>query len=83
MASPRYGTMTRRRQRQEEGYEKIIVGMAREVVDPATSEERRARAQDSLLSACCRVGQFHSLNAAALYWGAIRRAETERKVSEA
>jgi len=67
--------MTRRRQKQEEGYEAIIVNMARSIVDPKTSEERRAKAQDSLLNACAKIGAFHSLNAAALYWGAIRRAQ--------
>ena len=67
-------TMHRRRQRQEEGYEALIVNMAREVVDPKTTEERRARAQESLLNACARVSAFHSLSASRLYWGAIRRA---------
>jgi hypothetical protein len=42
----------RRRARQEEGYEALIVKMAEEIVDPKTSEERRATAQESLLNAC-------------------------------
>jgi len=63
-----------RRKKQEEGYEKLIVNMARRVIDPNTTEEERAKAQDSLLNACVQVSAFHSLNAAALYWGAIKRA---------
>jgi hypothetical protein len=70
-------TMYRRRQRQEEGYEKLIVNMARTIVDPKTSEERRTKAQDSLLNACAKISAFHSLNASALYWGAIKRATQE------
>jgi hypothetical protein len=64
----------RRRAKQEEGYEKLIVSMAREIVNPETTEKRRARAQESLLNACARVSAFHSLSASRLYWGAIRRA---------
>lgn len=64
----------RRRAKQEEGYERLIVAMALEVVDPKTTPERRAKAQESLLNACARVSAFHSLSASRLYWGAIRRA---------
>jgi hypothetical protein len=64
-----------RRKRQEEGYEQLIVSAARVIVDPATTEEKRAKAQESLLNACARVSAFHGLSASRLYWGAIRRAE--------
>jgi hypothetical protein len=68
----------RRRQHQERTYEAIIVKMAREVCDPATTAERRVKARDSLLNACVRFSEFHSLNAAALYHGAIRKAQGEQ-----
>ena len=65
----------RRRQRQEEGYEQLIVKMAREIVDPSTSPDRRERARACLLNSCAMIGAYHSLNATALYLGAIKRAQ--------
>jgi hypothetical protein len=75
MAAPTRVWLDRRRQHQERTYEELIVKMAKEVVNPATTEKRRTVAQDSLLNACVRFSEFHNLNAAALYWGAIRRAK--------
>jgi hypothetical protein len=65
----------RRRFKTEETYERIIVSMAREIVNPATTPERRKRCQDSLLNACVMVSAFHGLSASRLYWTAIRKAE--------
>jgi hypothetical protein len=69
---------SRRRQHTERTYEKLIVKMAQEVVDPNTSPERREKARDSLLNACAMVGAYHSLNASALYLGAIKRAQAQK-----
>jgi hypothetical protein len=79
MTAPTRAWGNRRRQRQEEGYEGLIVRMAREIVDPATTTARRERCQESLLNACVKVSTFHSLSASRLYWLAIRKAEELRK----
>lgn len=69
----------RRRVCQEEGYEKLIVSSAQEIMAPETSPERRARAQESLLNACVKVGAFHSMDAHRLYWAALRKARELRE----
>jgi hypothetical protein len=79
MPSPTRAWGNRRRQRQEEGYEAILVSMARAIVDENTSPERRAKAQESLQGACAKIGAYHSLSASRLYWGSIRKAEELRK----
>ena len=65
---------SRRRARQEEGYEQLIVSSAQTIVNPETSPERRKRAQESLANACVKVSAYHSLDAGRLYWAAIRKA---------
>lgn len=77
MASPK--TAGYRRQKTEMGYEKLIVNMARRIVDSNTTPEERDKARDSLLNSCAQVSQFHALDAASLYHGAIRRAIKERE----
>lgn len=68
-----------RKRRIEEGYEALLLTAARSIVDPATTEEQRARAQESLLDACSRMSAFHSLDAGRLYWKAIEFASNEGK----
>jgi hypothetical protein len=73
----------RRRYKTEETYERIIVGMAREIVDPATTAERRARCQDSLLNACVMVSTYHGgFSAGKLYWLSLRKAGELREGTE-
>lgn len=74
MAAPQHSLMARRRQRQEEGYEKIIVTMAIEIVSSETTPERRKRCQESLLNACLKVAAFHNMSPSHLYWLPIRKA---------
>jgi hypothetical protein len=79
VSAPTRAWGNRRRQQQEEGYEALIVRMSTEIVDPETSPERREKAQESLLNACAKVSEFHSLSASRLYWAAIRKAEELRE----
>jgi hypothetical protein len=65
----------RRRARIEETYERLIVAMSREIVDPETSPERRERCQESLLDCCARYALQHGMSAGRIYWGAIRKAQ--------
>jgi hypothetical protein len=52
---------------------------AKLIVDPNTTEERRARARDNLERACIRYANKHSMNPNAMYWLAIAKAGTQRE----
>jgi hypothetical protein len=53
----------------------LIRDMALEIVDEATTKERRELCQARLIAACERYSARHGMNVSRLYWTALKKAE--------